>query len=290
MLAQQHNYPVAVALRVWDMSPSSYYYQTRPAEGEEEEAVRAAVEQLAAEWPRYGYRRITAQLRRPPQGGGYSREVNRKRVQRLMRQLGLQAHRPQRRVHTTNSAHSFPRYPNLVEGLVVERPDQVWVGDITYVRLLEEFVYLAVIMDVFTRSIRGWHLGRSLDGELTLTALRRALKLGTPKIHHSDQGVQYAAGGYVEMLDGVGASISMAEVGEAWQNGYAERLMRTIKEEEVALSEYLNYTDAYQQIGRFLDEVYQHKRIHSSLGYLTPAEFQQCWLARQRHPDQLRLP
>lgn len=164
------------------------------------------------------------------------------------------------------------------------------MGDITYVRLQSEFVYLAVIMDVFTRSVRGWHLGRSLDGELTLTALRRALLRGIPEIHHSDQGVQYAAGGYVQMLDGLGASISMAEVGEAWQNGYAERLMRTIKEEEVALSEYIGYNDAYRQIGRFLDEVYQHKRIHSSLGYLTPAEFEQSWRGQQRQPSQLRSP
>lgn len=124
--------------------------------------------------------------------------VNRKRVRRFMQQMGLAADPPKRRVRTTNSAHSFPRYPNLVFNLEVERPDQVWVGDITYVRLRNEFVYLAVVMDVFTRSVRGWHLGRSLDGELTVTALRRALLQGAPEIHHSDQGVQYAAGGYVE--------------------------------------------------------------------------------------------
>lgn len=289
MLHQQHNYPVAVACRVWGMSSSSYYYQTCPA-SEEEVAVVAAVEQLATEWPTYGYRRIAAQLGRSQERGGYELRVNRKHVHRLMRQLGLQARRPQRQVRTTNSAHSFPRYPNLVEGLSVVRPDQVWVGDITYVRLLDEFVYLAVLMDVFTRSIRGWHLGRSLDGELTLTALRRALQHGTPEIHHSDQGVQYAAGGYVEVLSEVGTAISMAEVGEAWQNGYAERLMRTIKEEEVVLSEYIGYNDAYRQIGRFLDEVYQHKRIHSSLGYLTPAEFEQGWREARLNELQMLLP
>ncbi len=144
-------------------------------------------------------------------------------------------------------------------------------------RLGQGFVYLAVLMDVFTRSIRGWQLGRSLDGELSLTALRRALTRGTPEIHHSDQGVQYAATGYVELLRERGVAISMAEVGQAWQNGYAERLMRTIKEEEVALTEYQDFHDAYSQIERFLEEVYQHKRIHSALGYLTPAEFEQSW-------------
>jgi putative transposase len=152
--------------------------------------------------------------------------------------------------------------------------------DITYVRLLSEFVYLAVLMDVFTRGIRGWHLGRSLDSDLMLTALRRALQAGQPEIHHTDQGVQYAATAYTDLLHGAGIAISMAEVGAAWQNGFAERLMRTIKEEEVNLSEYRNYHDAYEHLGRFLDDVYMHKRIHSSLGYLTPVEFETQWLAQ----------
>ena len=157
-------------------------------------------------------------------------------------------------------------------------PPQVWVCDITSIRLRQEFVYLAVVMDVFTRCIRGWHLGRSLDQTLTLHALEQALIEHTPEIHHSDQGVQYAAHAYTARLHQAGVQISMAEVGAAWQNGYAERLMCTIKEEEVDLSEYEDYTDAVRQLGRFLDEVYMHKRIHSSLGYLTPAEFEQQWL------------
>jgi putative transposase len=160
-------------------------------------------------------------------------------------------------------------------------PPQVWVSDITYIRLREEFVYLAVLMDVFTRSIRGWHLGRSLDQSLTLRALEQALAKPPPEIHHSDQGVQYAASAYTARLHQAGVQRSQAEVGAAWQNGYAERLMRTIKEEGVDLSEYEDYTDAIRQLGRFLDEVYMHKRIHSSLGYLTPAEFEQQWLTQQ---------
>jgi len=164
---------------------------------------------------------------------------------------------------------------------VVERPDQVWVADVTYLRLQKEFVYLAVLMDVYTRSIRGWHLGRTLEQELTLTALQRALEASRPEIHHSDQGVQYAATAYVTRLREAGVAISMAEVGEPTQNGYAERLMRTIKEEHVDLTEYVDYHDAYQQPGRFLDEVYMLKRIHSSLGYLTPAEFESQWRAQQ---------
>jgi transposase InsO family protein len=149
-----------------------------------------------------------------------------------------------------------------------------------------EFVYLAVIMDVFTRSIRGWHLGRGLDQSLTLIALDRALAEHRPEIHHSDQGIQYAATAYIQMLQAVDAGISMAECGKAWQNGYAERLIRTIKEEEVDLSEYDNYNDAVFQLGRFLNDVYMRKRIHSSLGYLTPIEFEERWRRQHdRSPD-----
>jgi len=169
-----------------------------------------------------------------------------------------------------------------VQKLEIMRPDQVWVCDITYIRLRYEFVYLAVIMDVFTRCIRGWHLGRSVDQSLTLLALQRALAhRRAPQIHHSDQGVQYASTAYTQVLQDASVQISMAEVGAAWQNGYAERLLRTIKEEEVDLSDYEDYNDARRQLGRFLDEVYMHKRIHSSLGYLTPAEFEDQWLEEQ---------
>ena len=161
-------------------------------------------------------------------------------------------------------------------------PPQVWVSDITYIRLREEFVYLAVLMDAFTRSIRGWHLGRSLDQSLTLRALEQALA----QAYAGDRSLRSRCAICSQRLYGHGCTRrgvqrSQAEVGAAWQNGYAERLMRTIKEEEVDLSEYEDYTDAIRQLGRFLDEVYMHKRIHSSLGYLTPAEFEQQWLTQQ---------
>jgi transposase InsO family protein len=162
--------------------------------------------------------------------------------------------------------------------------------DITYVKLRDGFVYLAVLMDVYTRRIRGWHLSRHLDQALTLTALHRALALHRPQIHHSDQGVQYAATDYIQALRDVGSQISMAAIGEPTENGYAERLMRTIKEEEVTLQDYADFHDAYQHLGRFLDEVYQHKRIHSALGYLTPAEFETQWLKQQHSTDSLLFP
>jgi transposase InsO family protein len=255
-----------------DYARSSYYYRAQPRD---DTALRATIQDTQGRWPTYGYRRITAELRRsgPP--------VNSKRIRRLRRLMHLQAKIKHKKRRTTNSQHDFPRYPNLVQDLSVTRPDQVWVADITWIHLRHEDVYLAVIMDVFTRMIRGWYLSRSLDHTLTCAALYRALVTHTPEIHHSDQGVQYAASEYTDLLHAVGVQISMAEVGEAWQNGYAERLVRTIKEEEVDLSEYEDYHDAMQQLGRFLDEVYTHKRIHSSLGYLTPAEFESHWLAQQ---------
>jgi putative transposase len=275
-LAQE--YPVALVCQTLDYPRSSYYCQ---GQGGDDQKLRQGIEAVAETWPTYGYRRITAQLKR--QGW----RVNHKRVCRLMHQLGLQGKACPRKRRTTNSQHSFPRYPNLVQDLKVRHPNQVWVTDITYIRLSRGFVYLAVLMDVFTRCIRGWQLGRTLGQELTLVALERALREHRPEIHHSDQGVQYAATAYVQKLEQAGVEISMAEVGKAWQNGYAERLMRTIKEEEVDLSEYQNYGDAYRQISRFLEEVYMQKRIYSSLGYLTPVEFESQWLAQQRLPESI---
>ena len=267
-------YPVRWLCRLFDCPRAGLY--RIPAVPGDEAKLRAAVERAAGAWPTYGYRRVTAMLRR----SGWS--VNAKRVRRVMRELGLAAEPPTRRVRTTDSNHPFPRYPNLVAALTVTQPDQVWVADITYVRVHAEFVYLAVLMDVFTRVIRGWELSRSLDQGLTLAALRRAVRRGRPGIHHSDQGVQYAATAYVEQLTSVGAAISMATAGVPEENGYAERLMRTIKEEEVELSEYQDYADALRQIARFIEAVYNRKRIHSALGYLTPAEFEQQWRADRR--------
>lgn len=265
-------YAVTVVCQVLDVPRSSYYY--RPAE-HDEQALQEAISALAAQWPTYGYRRITAELQRA------AWDVNHKRVARLMSELGLQVQPRRKKRWTTDSQHGWARFPNLVLELAVTYPNQVWVGDISYIALRRDFVFLAILMDVFTRAIRGWHLSRSLDQTLTLTTLDRALQHSRPDIHHSDQGLQYAAGNYVQRLQQVGSAISMADVGAAWQNGYAERLIRTIKEEEVYLSEYRDYHDAYQQIGRFLEDVYMHKRIHSSLGYLTPVEFEAQWRAQQ---------
>jgi transposase InsO family protein len=196
--------------------------------------------------------------------------------------MGLCQKKKRRKFRTTNSQHGYRRYPNLVQGLSIEKIDQVWVADVTYIRLKEEFVYLAIIMDVMTRAIRGWELSHTVDHHLTLSALKKALVFGKPEIHHSDQGVHYAATDYTHFIHQLNIAMSMADVGQAWQNGYCERMIGTIKDEEVNLSEYKDFADAYQQIGQFLNEVYMKKRIHSSLGYLTPAEFEEkCLLENQ---------
>jgi len=262
-------YPASVVCQALDYPRSSFYYQPKVRD---ESKLENAILDTAAAWPVYGYRRITEQLHREEWN------VNHKRVYRIMREMGLQNQKQHKKRFTTNSQHHFRRFPNLVKDLNIQRPDHVWVSDISYIRLKRGFVYLAVIMDVFTRSIRGWHLSRDLDRELTLSALREALEKGRPEIHHSDQGLQYAAWEYVTKLQDAQVMISMTDLGAAWQNGYAERLIRTIKEEEVDLTEYQDFWDAYYQIGNFLEDVYMNKRIHSALEYMTPFEFEAQWL------------
>lgn len=273
-------YPIRLVCRLLGVPRSSVYYTPRPAI--DEAMLKTALLDLAAEWPTYGYRRLTVMMKR------LGWPVNAKRVRRWMDELNLCGAPPVRKTRTTNSQHSFPRYPNLVKDLKIRRPDQVWVADITYIRLRDEFIYLAVLMDVFTRSIRGWHLGRDLDQGLTLAALERALVVAVPKMHHSDQGVQYAATAYVERLKNLGVQLSMAAVGEPRENGFAERLVRTIKEEEVDLSDYQDFADARGQIGHFIDAAYNVKRIHSALGYLTPKEFEQQWREARAGPTTTR--
>jgi len=277
MLLEQEGYPITSGCQLFDLPRSTYYY---PSMQTDEGAVEAAIDEIAGQFPTYGTRRVAHQLRRSP----HKMQVNRKRVRRIMAQKGLLRPVKRSKKRTTDSEHPYPRYPNLVKELEITCPDQVWVSDITYIRLEREFVYLAIILDVFTRSIRGWCLSRILDQELTLTALRAALEFRRPEIHHSDQGVQYAAYAYVDRLKAHDIQISMAAVGKAEENGYAERFMRTIKEEEVDLSDYRDFRDASNQIGRFIEDVYMTKRIHSALGYLTPAEFESAWWRSQTLP------
>jgi transposase InsO family protein len=264
-------YPTRVLCRLLDVPRSSIYYRRHVAP-DADAIFKNALLDLAAQYPTYGYRRLTEMMKR------LDWPVNSKRVRRWMDELHLHV-ATVRTPRTTNSRHALPRFPNLVQDLEILGPDHVWVADITYIRLRRDFVYLAILMDVFTRSIRGWHLSRGLDHTLTLGALERALLVATPQIHHSDQGMQYAATGYVERLQQLHVQPSMATAGEPTQNGFAERVIRTIKEEEVYLSEYSDFADAYAQLRLFIDKVYNLKRIHSALGYLTPLEFEEQWRA-----------
>lgn len=260
----EETFPTRLVCWALDLAASSFYYHSTIVE---DVRLRDAMEQIALEFPRYGYRRMTAELHR--------REwpVNHKRVLRLMRENHLLVE-VKRYCRTTFSQHPYGRYPNRLRDLQIVRPDQAWAADITYIQVQREFLYLTVLLDLFTRAIRGWELSRSLSEALTLTALERALQTHQPEIHHSDQGVQYAATQYVNCLQQRGILISMAAQGQPTENAFAERLMRTLKEEEVYLHEYRDYDDARAHMAHFLDDVYMHKRLHSALGYLPPAEFE----------------
>lgn len=251
----------------------SWYYD-RP--GAEERArrdveLRDAIERIVLEFPGYGYRRVTEQLHR--EGWG----INHKRVLRVMRQESLLCQLKRRFVATTDSSHSHRIYPNLLDGFVLHRFDSAWVADITYIRLPTCFVYLAAILDAYSRKCIGWFLSRFIDTELALAALRMALRERQPPrgfIHHSDRGVQYASRGYIEALESAGARISMSGKGNPYDNAKAESFFKTLKREEVYLKEYRTIEEADANIGHFIEDVYNQKRLHSSLGYLPPVEFE----------------
>jgi transposase InsO family protein len=261
-------YPVERLCAVLDCPRSSYYYQ--PSRGDATE-LSEAIEQLLLRRPFFGYRRIAAQLRRE------GRTVNTKVVRRILKALGLQRKVGQVRIRTTDSSHPHWRYPNLVQGVQPKRPDQVWVADVTYIRLGSSFVFLAVILDAYSRAVRGWALRRDLTKDLTLSALRMALQHATPSIHHSDQGVQYTAFDYTDLLHQHHVRISMADTGEPTQNGLAERFMRTLKEELVDYADWHNFDEALADIQDWLEVEYNVCRIHSALNYATPAEVDALW-------------
>ena len=241
--------------------------QAAPVEME----LRDQMQKVALESPAYGYRRITSEL----QQRGF--EVNHKRVLRMMREDNLLCVRRRAFVVTTDSRHNLPVYPNLARVIKPMAINQLWVADITYIRLRTEFVYLAVVLDAFSRRVIGWALGRSLEAELAVTALRMALIERQPSpglVHHSDRGVQYASTNYTEMLKQHHATISMSRKGNPYDNAACESFMKTLKYEEVYRNEYRDFNDAHSSIGEFLDRVYNQKRLHSALGYVPPAEFE----------------
>jgi putative transposase len=239
--------------------------------------LRDAIQKIALEWPSYGWRRITAELHRR----GW--KANHKRVLRIMREDNLLCLRRRKFVVTTDSNHSRKVYPNLAGQMTLSGLNQLWVADITYIRLETECVYLAVVIDAFSRRVIGWALDRSVEDDLTLTALRMALEERRPSpglVHHSDRGSQYASGDYTDLLKANGCQISMSHKASPWENAGCESWMKTLKSEEVYRQEYRNLAEVRSCIERFIEKVYNQKRLHSALDYCPPAEFEQALLAR----------
>ena len=233
--------------------------------------LRDAMQRIAVEWPAYGRPRITAELRRR----GW--DVNPKRVYRLMREDNLLCVRKRKFVVTTDSNHGRKVYPNLARNMILTNTDQLWRADITYIRLRDEFVFLAVILDAYSRRVIGWALDRTMEDSLTLTALRMALLRRVVEaglVHHSDRGSQYASNDYTDLLKANGIAISMSRKGNPWDNAACESFMKTLKYEEVLRNEYRDLVNARASIREFLERVYNQKRLHSALGYLPPAEFE----------------
>jgi putative transposase len=276
--AESPEVSVARLCEISGLSRATFYRKPTALEDDSAIEVRDRLQELACECPSYGYRRLTAALRRE----GF--RVNRKRVLRLMREDNLLCLRKKRFIATTDSSHGLPIYPNLASSLTLTGMDQWWAADLTYIRLGTEFVYLAVILDVFSRRVIGWELGRSLEATLALSALKKALAQRSVKpglVHHSDRGVQYASGEYTDLLKQSGITISMSRKGNPYDNAFAESFMKTLKYEEVYLQEYENLQEARSSIERFLEDVYNQKRLHSSLGYLPPAEFEHHLLQQE---------
>jgi putative transposase len=235
--------------------------------------IRSEIQKIAVDFPRYGYRRMTVEL----QHRGYN--VKHKRVLRLMREDNLLCIKRVFIPRTTDSNHNLRVYPNLSKDLEVTEVNQLWVADITYIRLEKEFIYLAVVMDRFSRKCIGWELSRDIDTQLTLNALERALKNRKDMdlsglVHHSDQGVQYASKDYINRLKENNIQISMSRKGNPYDNAFAESFIKTLKYEEVYLQEYESFNDAYNNIKKFIEAVYNEKRLHSAIGYTTPNEYE----------------
>ena len=273
-----------------NLARSTFYYKPRTICSEKmgrEVDLMMRIEAICLEFPGYGYRRVTMQLKRERW------LVNHKKVLRLMRANDLLCRVKRRRVRTTDSKHRFPRYPNLIKGIIISHLNQLWVADITYIRLLSGFVYLAAILDAFSRRAIGYAISTSLEMTFTLKALHMAIANRHPGIgviHHSDQGVQYACNEYVDELNHHGFQVSMSRKSKPYDNAVMESFFKTLKYEEVYLCEYRTLADVEDRLPYFIEEVYNLKRLHSSLGYCPPNEFEESMVIKHNgmcHPARL---
>lgn len=266
--------PTRRACSAFEISRSGYYsWKNHEIKTNEDTDVKKLINDIALEFSKYGYRRITKELHRR------NKAVNHKKVLRIMREDNLLVRKKKFRPITTDSGHGLKVYPNLAKDLQVTSLNQLWVSDITYIQLLNEYVYLAVIIEIFSRKCIGWDLSRNIDTQLTLNALNMAISdrksIGFETlVHHSDQGVQYASKDYVNRLKEIGIKISMSRKGNVYDNAFAESFIKTLKTEEVYVKEYKTMEEAYDNIKEFVEKVYNKKRLHSSIGYVPPEEFE----------------
>lgn len=262
--------PKVKSCGIFEVSRAGFYKYKKPAEKDENELL-GAMHQICFEFSKYGYRRVTKELHRR------GMRINHKKVRQLMKENNLLVKRKRSTPKTTDSRHTLPRYPNRIQDLEVNRINQVWVADITYVICGKIFLYLALIMDLFSRKIVGWELSRNVDTDLTLAALNKAVQSRRKVegcIHHSDHGSQYLAGTYTQRLHQLGMLPSMGKVGNSYDNAHAESLNKTIKNEEVWINEYETFEQAYEAIATFVKK-YNERRLHSSIGYVPPNEYEQ---------------
>jgi putative transposase len=269
-------YDVKMLCRLMDIPRSIYYYVPDRRDDME---IRDSIEHACLKYTRYGHRRIKSVM------GRRGIHIGKERVRLIMKDMGLQVRQRRRKIRTTVNIGSAP-YPNLLKYLDIAYPDHVWCGDISYISLADgSTAYLAILIDIYTRMIRGWSLRRDLSELLVQEALTKALLTGhIPDIHHSDQGVQYKSNDYDSKLLELGVKLSMAGKGRAWENPFAESVIGHLKDEEIWVKEYADFRDAYTNLCYFLDVFYNHERIHSSLGYMTPSEFEsQYWSQRRQN-------
>lgn len=258
-----------------ELSPSSFYYDPKVPrhKREEDDAMyRNLIEQVQEEFPGSGYRSVQRYLHRS------GVKIGERKLRRIMGKYGLWAEVKRAFVLTTDSNHDFETYPNLIRGMQVTGSNQVWVSDITYIRIKNGFVYLAVIIDIFSRKVVGWAISKRIDEELTLNALRMAIRRRKPQrgvIHHSDRGVQYVSRRYVRLLKRLGYHVSNSSTGNPYDNAFAESFMKTLKRQEVYLANYETYLDVVENLPRFIEEIYNERRVHSSIEYFSPNELEE---------------